>query len=88
MNRPRRQHRAPSVRRRRPLGRRALPRRQPWAGPLLALGAVVNGGAVAYHLVEGWDWGDCYWMVLIILSTLGLTDTHAPVLSHGGRVVT
>jgi len=88
MNRPRRQHRAPSARRRRPLGRRALPRRQPWAGPLLALGAVVNGGAVAYHLVEGWDWGDCYWMVLIILSTLGLTDTHAPVLSHGGRVVT
>ncbi|MFM8545631.1 MAG: potassium channel family protein [Vulcanococcus sp.] len=88
MNRPRRQHRAPSARRRRPLGWRALPRRQPWAGPLLALGAVVNGGAVAYHLVEGWDWGDCYWMVLIILSTLGLTDTHAPVLSHGGRVVT
>ncbi|MBU6353610.1 MAG: TrkA family potassium uptake protein [Cyanobacteria bacterium REEB498] len=88
MSRGRGQRRGRSALRRRQGVLGSLLRRQPWAGPLLALGAVVNGGAVAYHLVEGWDWGDCYWMVLIILSTLGLTDTHAPVLSHGGRVVT
>jgi voltage-gated potassium channel len=84
----RRQHhgRSGPSRRRGVLG--SLLRRQPWAGPLLALGAVVNGGAVAYHLVEGWDWGDCYWMVLITLSTLGFSDAHTPVIHNGGRVVT
>ena len=67
-----------------PLWRRS----QPWLLPLLALVAVINGGAVSYRLVEHWDWGDCYWMVLITLSTLGFSDPHTPILNGGGRVVT
>ena len=62
--------------------------RQPWAGPLLALALVVNGGALGYRITEGWDWGDCYWMVLITLSTLGFSDEHTPQIHTGGRIVT
>jgi voltage-gated potassium channel len=60
----------------------------PWAGPVLALALVVNAGAVGYRLTEGWDWGDCYWMVLITLSTLGFSDEHTPLVHTGGRIVT
>ena len=49
---------------------------------------LVNAGAIGYHLSEGWDWGDSYWMVLITLSTLGFSDGHTQILSAGGRVVT
>jgi voltage-gated potassium channel len=49
---------------------------------------VVNAGAVGYRATEGWDWGDCYWMVLITLSTMGFSDPATRVLSGGGRVVT
>lgn len=49
---------------------------------------LVNAGAISYHLSEGWDWGDSYWMVLITLSTLGFSDGHTQILSAGGRVVT
>ena len=73
--------------RRRP-GLRGALARQPWAGPLLALALVVNGGALGYRLTEGWDWGDCYWMVLITLSTLGFSDEHTPLIHTGGRIVT
>jgi len=62
--------------------------RRPWAGPVLALVMVVNAGAAGYRISEGWDWGDCYWMVLISLSTLGFSDAETQVLSGGGRVVT
>jgi voltage-gated potassium channel len=79
------QQRRPGRRRR---GARALFARQPWAGPLLALTLVVNTGAVGYRLTEGWDWGDCYWMVLITLSTLGFSDPHTAVVHTGGRMVT
>ena len=61
---------------------------RPWAGPLLALAAVVNAGAAGYRLAEGWDWGDCYWMVLITLSTMGFSDPHTQVVHGGGRLVT
>jgi voltage-gated potassium channel len=73
---------------RRQRGVRAAFARQPWAGPLLALGMVVNAGALGYRITEGWDWGDCYWMVLITLSTLGFSDPHTAVMHTGGRVVT
>ena len=62
--------------------------RRPWAGPILALATVVNAGAVGYRLAEGWDWGDCYWMVLITLSTLGFSDEHTQLIHTGGRIVT
>jgi voltage-gated potassium channel len=55
---------------------------------VLALVMVVNAGAAGYRISEGWDWGDCYWMVLISLSTLGFSDAETQVLSGGGRVVT
>jgi voltage-gated potassium channel len=59
--------------------------RQPWRAPL-ALALVVNLAAVGYRLVEGWDWGDCYWMVAITLSTIGYGEVNP--LSPGGRIVT
>ena len=49
---------------------------------------MVNAGAVGYRLFEGWDWGDCYWMVLITLSTLGFSDEHTQLIHTGGRIVT
>ena len=75
----------PSIRRapsRRPPSRRT---RQPWRAPL-ALALVVNLGALGYRLVEGWDWGDCYWMVAITLSTIGFGEVNP--LTTGGRIVT
>ncbi|MEB3320566.1 MAG: potassium channel protein [Cyanobium sp.] len=61
--------------------------RRPWRAPL-ALAVLINLAAVGYRLTESWDWGDCYWMVLITLSTLGLSDGHTQVLSSSGRLVT
>jgi voltage-gated potassium channel len=49
---------------------------------------LVNLGAIGYRLSEGWDWGDCYWMVLITLSTLGFSDGHTQILTGSGRLVT
>jgi voltage-gated potassium channel len=48
----------------------------------------VNLGAGAYRITEGWDWGDCYWMVLITLSTLGFSDERTAPLTTSGRLVT
>jgi voltage-gated potassium channel len=62
--------------------------RRPWAGPVLVLVLVVNAGAAGYRLAEGWDWGDCYWMVLITLSTMGFSDPHTQVVHGAGRLVT
>jgi voltage-gated potassium channel len=50
--------------------------------------ALVNFSAAGYRLTEGWDWGDCYWMVLVILTTLGWSDGTTQPLSAAGRVVT
>ena len=58
----------------------------PWIGPLLALVAVVCGGAIGYRITEGWDWGDCFWMVLITISTIGYGEVEP--LSTAGRLVT
>lgn len=48
----------------------------------------MNLSAAGYRLTEGWDWGDCYWMVLVILTTLGWSDGTSEPLSGAGRVVT
>lgn len=69
-------------RRRRPPSNR---NRRPWRAPV-ALVALVNVAAIGYRLTEGWDWGDCYWMVAITLSTIGFGEVHP--LSPAGRVVT
>ena len=70
-------------RRRRPPATRS---RYPWLRPLLALLLVVNLSALGYRLTEGWDWGDCYWMVAITIPTIGYGEVEP--LSHAGRIVT
>ncbi len=59
---------------------------QPWIGPILALITVICGGALGYRITEGWDWGDCFWMVLITISTIGYGEVEP--LSTAGRLVT
>ena len=72
--------------------RRRTSRRQlkllaaPWRGPFSALSAVILIGAIGYRLTEGWDWGDCLWMVLITISTIGYGEVET--LSPAGRLVT
>ncbi|MEO1004016.1 MAG: potassium channel protein [Cyanobacteria bacterium J06638_7] len=56
-----------------------------WRAPL-ALAALVNLAALGYRITEGWDWGDCYWMVAITISTIGYGEVHP--LSANGRLVT
>ena len=58
----------------------------PWRGPFSALAAVISIGAMGYRLTEGWDWGDCLWMVLITISTIGYGEVET--LSPAGRLVT
>jgi len=60
--------------------------RHPWLLPLIALVIVVNASALGYRLTEGWDWGDCYWMVAITIPTIGYGEVHP--LSTEGRLVT
>ena len=59
---------------------------RPWLGPVLSLAALLLFGAFGYRLTEGWDWGDCLWMVLITISTIGFGEVEP--LSAAGRVVT
>jgi voltage-gated potassium channel len=60
--------------------------RHPWLMPVLLLTLVVNASAIGYRLTEGWDWGDCYWMVAITIPTIGYGEVEP--LSTAGRVVT
>ena len=64
-------------RRRRPPSSQLL---RPWQAPL-ALVLLVNAAVLGYRITQGWDWGDCYWMVLITLSTLGFSDPHTQILT-------
>ncbi len=58
----------------------------PWRGPFSALATLIIAGASGYRLTEGWDWGDCLWMVLITVSTIGYGEVET--LSPQGRLVT
>jgi len=58
----------------------------PWLKPLSAMMLVVYGGAIGYRITEGWDWGDCLWMVLITITTIGYGEVE--ILSQAGRLVT
>jgi len=75
----------PPRRRRRPPSPPSTRIRRPWRAPL-ALTVLVNVAAVGYRLTEGWDWGDCYWMVAITISTIGFGEVQP--LSPAGRIVT
>jgi voltage-gated potassium channel len=60
--------------------------RRPWLTPLIALFVLVNATAIGYRITEGWDWGDCYWMVAISITTIGYGEVHP--LSTAGRLIT
>ncbi len=57
-----------------------------WATPLSLLIILFLIGALGYRITEGWDWGDCLWMVLITITTIGFGEVE--VLSAAGRIVT
>jgi voltage-gated potassium channel len=43
-------------------------------------------GIFGYHLIEGWSYLDCMYMMVITLSTIGFGETHP--LSPAGRLLT
>ena len=57
-----------------------------WTTPLLLLILLFLFGALGYRITEGWDWGDCLWMVLITITTIGFGEVE--VLSSSGRIIT
>ncbi len=57
-----------------------------WLTPLSLLILLFFLGALGYRITEGWDWGDCLWMVLITITTIGFGEVE--VLSASGRVIT
>jgi voltage-gated potassium channel len=50
----------------------------------IALLLLTAAGTVGFHFIEGWDWFDSFYMVIITLSTIGYQEVHQ--LSHAGRV--
>ena len=57
-----------------------------WSAPLSLLILLFFIGALGYRITEGWDWGDCLWMVLITITTIGFGEVEE--LSSAGRVIT
>ena len=57
-----------------------------WTTPLMLLIVLFLFGALGYRITEGWDWGDCLWMVLITITTIGFGEVE--VLTSAGRVIT
>ena len=57
-----------------------------WAGPLSLIIILFFLGALGYRITEGWDWGDCLWMVLITITTIGFGEVE--VLTSAGRLIT
>ena len=57
-----------------------------WAAPISLLIFLFLFGALGYRITEGWDWGDCLWMVLITVTTIGFGEVE--VLSSAGRIIT
>jgi voltage-gated potassium channel len=49
-----------------------------------ALLLLTAAGTAGFHFIEGWNWFDSFYMVVITLSTIGYQEVHP--LSHGGRV--
>ena len=51
---------------------------------LALLTTVLWIGTLGFHLVEGWDWFDSFYMALITLTTVGYAELHP--LSTEGRI--
>lgn len=45
-----------------------------WWGFISVFSVVIFVGVFGYWIMEGWDWGDCFWMVLIIISIIGFGE--------------
>ncbi len=59
---------------------------KPWLSLLITISSLIFLGALGYRITEGWDWGDCLWMVVITISTIGFGEVEP--LSGPGRIVT
>tara|TARA_B100001109_G_scaffold76254_1_gene62579 strand:- start:189 stop:1232 length:1044 start_codon:yes stop_codon:yes gene_type:complete len=57
-----------------------------WGVPISLLIFLFLFGALGYRITEGWDWGDCLWMVLITITTIGFGEVE--VLTSAGRIIT
>ena len=57
-----------------------------WGVPISLLVFLFFFGALGYRITEGWDWGDCLWMVLITITTIGFGEVE--VLTSAGRIIT
>ena len=58
----------------------------PVVAGLVAVFAIFIAGTLAYMYVEGWDWFDSVYMMIITLATVGYGEVHP--LSQAGRVIT
>ncbi len=47
---------------------------------------IISGGILGYHLIEGWNWLDSAYMVVITLSTVGFGEVHP--MDSGGILFT
>lgn len=52
----------------------------------LAICVVLVFGTVGYMFIEGWNWLDAFYMTVITISTVGITEVHP--LSDSGRLFT
>jgi voltage-gated potassium channel len=52
----------------------------------VALALVLFFGTVGYRMIEGWGWLDSFYMTVITVSTVGITEVHP--LSDAGRLFT
>ncbi|MDF7823994.1 potassium channel protein [Pontiellaceae bacterium B12227] len=53
---------------------------------VLGIILVLLFGTIGYRVVEGWDWLDSFYMTVITVSTVGITEVHP--LSDAGRLFT
>ncbi len=61
-----------------------LPTDAAWYLPMLALVILLGGGTLGFRLIEGWPWWDCFYMVLISITTVGFGEVHD--LSRPGQM--
>ena len=53
---------------------------------LVGIALVLLFGTVGYSYIEGWGWLDSFYMTVITVSTVGITEVHP--LSNAGRLFT